>query len=442
MRNLLFLASLALLPAAAWPQGRTFQSGYTGSVPGDTTLRTQTYFDHPVVRALIYELEVGPLPLVRVEAALDGTGISTEDLRRVKLLREEDGRFFIGFNYFTADDMRAIHAVTEVRVPSLVQAYAARRDDFRRIFDRYPVSTVSRDRLAFVLVGGFGLNWEGLAITARHGWRKPVSVVGRLPSGEEWRYSFWASEEVPEHSVRGFYWGSTTFPGGPFNYDVDPVDFAFSSFGDPYSDPRMSFPDLLYLPGEAMAEPVRAIARRIGLADGTELGLALQNALGLELGRSVGSMLFALRRGPSSADALRDAALQKHRSVILHILELLEETGYVEQDAGMYHLRYPVLDYDDAELVRDVLALNEEILTAWLSEHVDGLRADLRDLTALGHGVPFESLFTQIWHELFGLTTRELVAAGFMADPYRDGVIYRGSFPAVWRLSLYDYRPD
>jgi hypothetical protein len=442
MRNLLFVASLALLPAAAWPQDRTFQSGYTGSVPADTTLRTQTYFEHPAVRALVYELEDGPLPRARVEAALDGTGISTEDLRRVKLLREEDGRFFIAFNYFTADDMRAIHAATEARVPSLVQAYLARKDDFRRIFDRYPVPTVSRDRLAFVLVGGFGLNWEGLAITAQHGWRKPVSVTGRLPSGEEWRYSFWASEEVAEHSARGFYWGSTTFPGGPFNYAEDPVDFAFSSFGDPYSDPRMSFPDLLYLPGEAMAPPVRAIARRIGLADGTALGQALHNALGLELGRSVGPMLFALRQGPRSGAALGEAALEKHRAVVPDILDLLEETGYVTHDAGMYRLRYPALDYDDAELVREALALNEQILTAWLSEQMDGLRTELRDLTSLRHGVPFESLFTQIWHEMFGLTTRELVAAGFMADPRAEGVAYQGSFPAVWRLPLYDYQPD
>jgi hypothetical protein len=58
-------------------------------------------------------------------------------------------------------------------------------------------------------------------------------------------------------------------------------------------------------------------------------------------------------------------------------------------------------------------------------------------LTAARQGVPFPVLFTQIWHEIFGLTTRELAAKGVIEDPRGPGSSWDGSIPAVWRTSVY-----
>lgn len=59
--------------------------------------------------------------------------------------------------------------------------------------------------------------------------------------------------------------------------------------------------------------------------------------------------------------------------------------------------------------------------------------------TALRQGVPFECLFTQIWHELFGLATRQLVRSGILFDPAGRLVRYKGSYPTIWRRALYNF---
>lgn len=405
--------------------------GYAGTLPGDPTLLAGTYFDDPPVQALIHDIAQGPVSRQQVLEALARTHFTIDDLLRVKLLREERGRYVIGFNYFTAGDMEAIIGAARRYVPSLVEAYLNRRSAFQRAFDRYPVKSVAPSRLAFVLVAGFGLNWDGLTITRDLGLRDPVLV-----QGDGFQYSFWASEEVPGHDTHGFYWGSSTLPAGAYNYSVDPVDYSFSSFGDPYSDPRMNFPDLLLTPAASMAPDVRRAAERVGLVHDTSFGGDFRDVLGFERGRDIGAALFALRASPKKATQLAPILHDSAKTDAL--LGLLQEAQYVTRDSmGVYHLVVPVLDVQDARMVRDVLALNREILTAWLTKTMPALRRDLGVLTAMREGVPFESLFTQIWHELFGLATRELVRAEFMFDPGGSDLRYRGSYPVVWRHALY-----
>ena len=57
------------------------------------------------------------------------------------------------------------------------------------------------------------------------------------------------------------------------------------------------------------------------------------------------------------------------------------------------------------QLVADVLALHRQILQRWLQTHYGSFRSELSDLTVIRQGVPFEAVFTQIWHDIFGLTT-------------------------------------
>lgn len=418
---------------------REFASGQAGVLPGDPKLMAGTYFDNPKIRRLIYALEQRPATRHEVETAIASTGYTIDDLLRVRILREENGRFYIGFNYFTADDMRAIYAMSDKYVPSLVAAYQARKGDFERLFKNYPAKTVPHDVLAFALVAGFSLNWDGLKLTREKGWREPQLVRGKSADGKDWQYSFWAAEDVPGHSIHGYYWGSSTFPAGQYNLPGDPLDYFFSSFGDPYSDPRMNLPDLLFIPGEAMAEPVRAIATRIGLADRSLFGgeFQLKNALGLEIARPVGAILFALRKHPMTAPELGETLAETDRGGLDDLLALLMETGYVDRDGEKYRLLAPVFDEGDKEMFDAAMALSREIQEDWLSAHYAKIRADLSGLTALKQGVPYGSLFTQIWHDFFGHATHDLAEDRFFADPEGEAFKYKGSLPAVWRSSLY-----
>lgn len=420
---------------------REFLSGYAGSLPGEPALRARTYFNNPSVRNLIYKLENGPLSRAEIVAALSDTDVNIDDLIRVKLIHEMSGEFYIGFNYFTADDMRSIHRATEKYVPKLVAAYAAKDAELEDILSPYPQHSVDPDLLKFVLIAGMSLNWDGLKITLDKNLRRTDFVSGENLDGSEWNYSFWASERVSEHNNKSYFWGSSTFPGGAYNFSKNPVDFSFSSFGDPYSDPRMNFPDLLYLPAEKMSENVRNLAMDIGLADREELGARFNNALGLELARPVSAILFALRDHPRSFSMLHHIAGFADKSRTTDVLNLLEEIKYVEKRNSDYVLLVPVFDYADDEMIKAAVGLSRKIISEWLDENYQLIRNDLAEMTSLKHGVPYEALFTQIWHEFFGRATRDLVAAGLLADPYDAALQYPGSFSMLWRMALYDFTP-
>lgn len=428
------LLLLPLRPAFVHAQEqREFSSGYTGTLPAQPKNRARTYFNDPAVRRVIFQMEDGPLSRSRAEEMLKGAPFTVEDLLQIKLVSEREGRLFISFNYFNAGDIKAIDRAASLYVPSLVRAYLDHQAAFDRIFKGYPVNSVSPKKLAFVLIAGFSLNWDGLKTSRELGYRKPLLI-----QGEGWHYSFWAEEDVPARSTKEFYWGSSTFPAGKYNFADKPADFAFSSFGDPFSEPRMNFPDLLSMPAAEIAPAVRDIAQKIGLIHETGFGTDIQDVLGFERARDLAALLFTLRVKPEKEARLAGSIREPQK--VGAYLSLLEQIQYVERgNDGTYHLLVPVLDEIDKKLVDQSLALSRQIFSHWLETNYDRMRADLGSLTAMKQGVPFESLFTQIWHEWFGLTTRQLVHAGFMFDPYSKDATYKGSFPALWRLSLFDW---
>jgi hypothetical protein len=83
-----------------------------------------------------------------------------------------------------------------------------------------------------------------------------------------------------------------------------------------------------------------------------------------------------------------------------------------------------------------VRELNKRVISRWLEQNYAAIRAQLTDLTAIRQGVAYEALFTQIWHEIFGLATRELVAAGEVGDPYAPANPAPGSLAMVWKPNL------
>ena len=430
------LLAIASAAATAQKRPREFARGIAGSYPPSAADRPQTWFDKPVVRRLLAELEGGPLPTQKAEQLLAGSDVALADLKRLKLVAERDGHLSIGFSYFTRGDMQRIHATADRYVPQLVAAYEERTRDFDRHFARYDVPSVERKQLAFVLLAGVALNWDALKQTELGGYREP-----QLVTGKGWQYSFWAAEADPDYSIRGFFWGSSTAPVAIRNLTF-PVDFSFSSFGDPYSDPRMNLPDVLVLPVAKITPDVREAVEDIGVIDESEFGFEFKDVLGFARGRELASILFGLRRGPKQLADIEPLLSPELRGQARELLRVLKVIDYVrERPDGRYELVVPVLDYQDGQLVADVLALHRRILQRWLDAHYASLRSELSDLTVIRQGVPFEAIFTQIWHDFFGLTTRELVRKGVIADPYADSLDHRGSFGLVWRHSVYDFSP-
>jgi hypothetical protein len=420
---------------AARTEGREFFSGYTGTLPVSAQDRAKTYFNRPEVRALLASLETGPISVERAARILTGTPTQISDLIRLRLVRLEQRQLHIGFAYFNGHDIDTIHAVAAKYVPSLVSAYKTRQASLSAILARYPVRSVSRKRLAFVPIAGFSLNWDALKTLHEGGYRQPLLV-----HGNGWQYSFWASEELPSYSYKSYYWGSSTFPAGEMNLDP-PLNFVFSSFGDPLSDPRMNFPDLLDLPSDQMTQPVRVAAEKLGLRDDNALGLGLKNVVGPSRGRGIGRILLALRQGATRIEQVCPTTASAEATDCEGEMGLLVATHYVTVlGDDRFALGVPVFTTSDQAMLNAALHLSRTVITDWLKQNYTSIQAELSGLTAVRQGVPYAAMFTQIWHELFGLATRELIVSGQIEDPRAADVFWNGSIPVVWRAELYHHK--
>jgi hypothetical protein len=85
------------------------------------------------------------------------------------------------------------------------------------------------------------------------------------------------------------------------------------------------------------------------------------------------------------------------------------------------------------------IAFNRDVAGKWLQQNYPAMRLALVRLTAVRQGMGYPALFTQIWHELFGLATRELASEGTIEDPRAATSTSPGSVAAVWRTSLYHH---
>ena len=109
---------------------------------------------------------------------------------------------------------------------------------------------------------------------------------------------------------------------------------------------------------------------------------------------------------------------------------------FTARSGEQWQAKVLVLRSEDAEKVEAVVAKGREIMLGWHEANYDRLREALSDLTPIRNGVPFERVYTEIWHFLFGFANRTLVEEGLFADPYGQDRRYQGFLPVVWADGL------
>ena len=75
-------------------------------------------------------------------------------------------------------------------------------------------------------------------------------------------------------------------------------------------------------------------------------------------------------------------------------------------------------------------------MTRWHEANYDRVTQALADLTPVRNGAPFEPVYTEVWHFIFGIANRTLVKEGLFADPYADDRRNQGFLPVVWPSDL------
>jgi DNA-binding transcriptional regulator/RsmH inhibitor MraZ len=361
---------------------------------------------HLEVQKALLEVAAEPRNQAFLEEALKGTGVTLEVLQTLRLIRRKGDTYVLAFSLFTSADLDKIRATAEAEGKGLAAALLSQRSEIQGILERNPQLGVDWKTRAFFILGCVSLDWDGLNL---------VREKGYLAVPEKGTYLPRARQVEGGGSVRQLYWGSHSM------HDT----IAVTSFGDHYSVPRHALPDLLW--------PLKDELRQMQAPE--SLKSKMVDAADALIRWRAGMMMLALRKSEKTSRQLAEASgiteVEANK-----LLELLLELNYVIAVDGRYRAIIPVLDEDDALMVKELRLIGRGVMLKWFDERYKALCQELSDITPVRYGVPLSEGFYTVWHYLFGIANRELVAAGLFADPYDASRVFKGFIPAVYLLHV------
>ena len=412
------LSSFALgeSPLMAQDDEPPLQVGVTGSSPSDQRRNVTAILESAAVQRLIVGIAEQPIDRTELEKAIDGRFFSADDMVATGLLREEDGRFHIDFNLLRIEDQESILETSEQAGRELADAFIERRSDFEKLAKGISRSHATDAQLFFIVLGCFSLDWDGLNMTEALGYR---ATAQRTINGQS--FTPWAKVKGAAVSLKGLYWGS---------HNSEASKVTFTTFGDHYSTPRFGLPDMLWnISGvfrqyKENGDAYRAATRM--------LSLYAKDALD-----DIGLVMLSLRKHDLTFDEiLATTGLKSDKA--MRLLALLEAAQYVGRYDDKWSSKILVLGADDTDAVAGMIDIGRRIMIDWHDKNYDRIKSSLTNLTPIRNGVPFERVYTEIWHFVFAIANRTLVTEGFFADPYAEERRYKGFIPVIWANGLVD----
>jgi len=397
-------------------------TGITGSNSSYGMDSPQHILSFRPVQELVLKAANGPLTKTEIESKLAGIDPTIDHLLRMYILREEGDKYFLNYLLLTKDDQKKIFSVSQSYAKDLSKIFTAEKSFFYDLLVNQGISESLMDETLFTLVAGMLLNWEGLKIATELGYRPEPT---EYPNGD--KYILHSSENGVEEPSLGMYWGSHTTTAN--------LKWVFSTFGDGNSIPRLKgIPDLyesIYRDGfetfKADDEVFGAVAKHfVTYINEAEI-------------RDAGSIMFALSEGPKSKDTLAkivDISPARFDAT----LKLLEAFDHISTTSeGEYINTVPVFTENDQQMINNALEKGRRILKEWLSENYDSISNDLQSLSPMKNGLPFSLAFNEVWHYIFGFTTKYLAENGFYINPRNPEYRFKGYVPLVWSSEVYNY---
>ena len=370
------------------------------------------------VQHVVLDAVAGPIAATHIDSLLLGGPVTRADLVTLGILRPHGNGYAIAYLVLTADDQRAIYAASETYGPSLAHAYESHGAEFERIFAHYRRADL-RAELAFAIVDGMSLNWDGLKLTTELGYRVPPT---HYANGDA--YLFHSNQPGANNPANGIYSESHSLPG---------PHTTFSTFGDGPSIPRTyGIPNVFDGPAEDGLASLKDDPAAYGAVQGELITYIEDGAT------DAGAIMVTLANAPRTAPALR-AHVRLPPARFNASLRFLGALGYIHKNGDTYDIAVPTLTPHDKPMLDSALALSRRIMTTWLAANHAAMEHDLAGLSSVRDGLPFAAPFSEVWHYVFGLAAKSLAADGFYADPRATGRRDAGYVPLVWATSLFQF---
>lgn len=378
------------------------QTGICGSIAAETkdehnpliTLRKEK------VEKMLLALNQKPMLKRSLLTEYNSLSADIAKLLALNVLREEDNRIYVNFTLFSRKDKEIVTAVSDRYARGLAKTIANIKNKIFDVLERYPNQNVSVEKLAFMIVGCYFLDWGALRLLREWG----VIVSKDQPGGN--RYTLWAEEKV-EGSLKAVYWGGHSLQAG---------DYLWHSFGDHHS-PRYSFPDILY----------RNPDHRF---DGSDAYKRLLFQKRIELAEELAQLLDTIGKAGCSVKRLQEQ-LGWGSYKLEQSLAMLEQMSYIANNDGQLSLLIPYFTAEDVKMMTEAVLLLLPVLRQWVDENISAIEADLGSTNPIKNKVPFNEVFIQVWHYIFGLTNKYLAEEGLIYDTYAAGFKHPGHMPAL-----------
>lgn len=368
----------------------------TGSVDSNSPAENPTVaMEHIEVQRLLLAIADSPRDQAYVEKSLAGSGVTLDDMVANGALRLQDGRYWLNFSLLTKADQETIRQMSNKYSRSLADAVLEDRSSLGKLLVAYDLKGVDQKTLAFVVVGCFALDWDGLELTTEKGYR---AKVPKRKAGE----FFFMAEEKGGLTLKQIYWGSN-------NLGISKT--VFTTFGDHFS-------------------------KRVGLGYARRNGPAsIRELTEDDFARKVVAVMVALREGPQSLETLAKAAGLTPAQTS-NLLSSMQMVGWVVISGEEARAVVPVLTERDRPIVSGARKLVRKRMEDWLSKNYEPVKTSMQPLTPVRQGVPYPQVFDQVWHYLFGIANQKLVESGFFVDPYAPGTERPGYVPVFWAEGL------
>jgi len=358
------------------------------------------------VRKVLLELARAPQERRQLSRTLADGGTTLDDLIRLQIVRGESDQVRLNFVFLTDEDRTQVADVARRHSRSLAHALAD--PQITAPLDAYPIPSVTKDRLAFIVLGCIALDWTALETLGKHGF---LLFEPEKPGGN--RYTLVGEERISPHPLRAVYWGSHWDFGGPY---------ALLSFGDHDVRQRSALPDLLWrMSFEADRFPEQVSPPLVALH---------QHAIS-SLSRELATILVAVRDGSTTSPSLLQHTGMDPET-LTQTLVLLERLQYLRRHDEQLELLVPVITQQDQPMVDAVVNKAMQTVNQWTKEHIDQIHSELSQIQPLHQGIDFPEVYTHVWHYLFGFTNRQLAAQGTIYDTYSGSVDFAGFLPAVY----------
>ncbi|MEP1306982.1 MAG: hypothetical protein ABJK11_04735 [Balneola sp.] len=396
-------------------------TGITGSNTSYGLDSPQYILSFIPVQEIVLKAAQGPLSEEFVKEKLADIEPTLDNLLNLKILRQKNDQLYLNYLLLTKNDQEKIYEVAKTYAYDLANKIYAEKKFFKDLMTHSGIEEELADETLFVLVAGILLNWEGLKIATNLGYRPERT---EYPNGD--KYILHSAELGIENFSSGLYSGSHS--------TTTNLDWIFSTFGDANSIPRLKgIPDLyetIYENGFNSFKKDNDVLVAI-----TTHYVTYINEVEV---KDAGMLMASLAQKPKTESSLKsDIGIPQVRFDAT--LNLLSAFNYISIENGIYKNTIPVFTPKQKGLVDASLQRGEQILQKWLSDNYPQISQDLNTLTPMKNGLPFSLVFNEVWHYLFGFTSKILAEKNFYVNPRNPDYSFEGYVPLLWSSSIYDF---